>query len=1136
MSYSNIIKQTSKTINEYLNKYLKLDVKEPLNNEILTNLKSCLKKMINKSTIYDDELEKYYNDLSGDFKLSIDEFNKKINDLENELNTKILDNEKVSLKLVQDLNKEIEDSKAENEESLVEQTVDIQCFLSSSNQHIEVVKDENNHSNNRFEYQHEQANESYSNSIEQNNNKLADLLKSENKKYKKRIEQYDLETHNILKEYDKALKENEKKLKIVQEKNADLQKNYSAKKREESIELNTEIRNQVMKRNDEISIFRNEYNNLQKDSSKERDEKKNDYQQESQKVSRDFVYNVNNLEEEENKIKLDFDEKITFETKKKNYDLYKIHLNQEKELKNLYDSNYKGLSLYSKAKRINKRYYKEIIKKEKSYLATENNYTSDFEYEIRKNDYDKKLLDIDRTTYFNILSEKENKDNKYYQEMSNVYENKLNFDIYKANLDFNKIANDIRLENDIKAVKLEKDFDEETAKYEMEIESINTDIKKVNLEIELTKKLQEIIHDYEDLIHQRAINYYTVKNLLEIERFKVLKQYNDRQYDLNTENANEILKYSIRKIELQNKKFEATEKEKAKLNKAKLERLTNLTNFKIIENNLNKEREYNLLRRNFIYENDVFIYNTLVRRYNLELKYLNYVTSSFISITNKLIRFISIVVESTFESIIVDKYDIIFLDKYLNDLFKLLFNFYENLIHEYKDTVSKIIDNRLKFEEEFKFKKIYDAQKKEHENNVKRIKDEIKSEKESYNLYDNIIEDARKSIFNIRYEEERERKTNKDISYYVENKEKILGLHNDIKANQALMDARLKNIEKLESDLATLEINYQEDFNEIRENQHSTAIAYYNLKDDLFKIIKETINDVDERTEIYYSVSKNKFSKETVVNFASFMISIFQEFDDKIYKCISKFNLEASKNNSTILRKTNNQYEKDINKINQNHANKLFDEREKFLDKDRKFETLIEELEREMEEKIASYDKKIAQNEEEHKIEISQNMKKRKESITKFYNELYAVVDNAQDINLEYNEFVVDAKNKFEADKAVAISNTQNKSFLIDEELLKYITGKKELINYLPIGLKEQIRDYQEENKLKNKDLDDEYQVEKEKYVLRTKELNKVLSTVDANYNDSILKINVNNKKLKNKERKTYIADTNKIKKNKIST
>ena len=359
MHFDKTIKKSTKDIDEFLDKYYELEIKEPLSNESLLLLKKLNKAVSNKSISFDKDLTKYLAKTTSLFDKSLENYNNKLNDLDEELNEKLIDIEKVHTHLINDLKYEIEKAKKDNKNKEIEHYMDIEYYIASSNQNVEIIKDENIHSNNRFDYQFQAAKTSYADSIEKNNNELEKKLKSEDERYRLKLDDFDVETANIIKQYEQKVAAKEEVLETLINQYNDMGKSYSNKRKDESTKLNNEIRTHVKKRTDDIALARLKYNQSQDTSQKEREQKNTEYQSESQKITRDFVTSVNNLELEENEIKKKYDDAITKEKQKKNYELFKIHKMQEAELANLYATSFKHFATKTKARRINRTYYNQ---------------------------------------------------------------------------------------------------------------------------------------------------------------------------------------------------------------------------------------------------------------------------------------------------------------------------------------------------------------------------------------------------------------------------------------------------------------------------------------------------------------------------------------------------------------------------------------------------------------------------------------------------------------------------------------------------------------------------------------------------------------------------------------------------------
>lgn len=1131
MSYKEIIKKNNKMILDYLDRYLKIENKEPLMEAKITKLKDIITKLEGECVSFETEALKFDEILVDNFSQTIASYNEKEEKLKAQLNERLAENKRLFENVVEDLNLNIETAKIKNENQEMESNFDVEGFINSSNQYVEKFKKENLATIDHLGYLFQSSKESYASSIIKYNNQLQDRLRAENERYKSRLESYDEETKELIMSYSKEVAKKEEKLEDANLEYSALNKKFQDIRKKESTELNTEIRKHVRARNDEISIARNNYSNSQDIVSKEREEKKNTYQEESKKTTREFVYNVNELEKEENRIKDIYLNDLRNEKNYRSYSLLKIHRQQEEELRNLYENNPNSFSTRFKAKRINRSYHKHKKLAEYNSDNAIKRLNQNFENNMLRSDYDKKILDIGRSVSFDVLNEKEIRDNKYYQELNNLYENTLNFNIYKANNKYTEVANEVRLESDIKGVDISKDFEEDEAACQIKIETLTSEIKKENLEINLARDMQNLIHKYEDIKHDKLISYHTVSNLLKIERFKVLDNYNTRTYDLNVESANNDLDYAIKRMNLQNEKYEALNKEKIKIAKKELEKYINYTEYQILEQEINHLKEDIILRRNYNYESDVIVQNVLDNRFINEIKKLNYISSVYTSIINKLSYLLNKYIEITTSDLSIPLADSTFILKYVNDMLKLIIGYYYNVLDSLKAYIEELIDSRIKFEDNFKFKKIADETKNNYEKDVAAIKNRINEEQGKITLINNIIDENKKAVYNLQFDTIQEKRNkNPDLNKLAIYKEKLENHYSEIKANENILQKQEKFVLRIKEELKSLELTNQDNIKSLKEIQHNNAIAYYNLKNNISVIHRNIIVRINNDYDNYLKSINQKFSTETLFNFIDSVTSNFDEAGNKLYSVIKNFNLEAINNNKITMGKIVEKYEADVNKINNNHSEKIKEEKEKFNERN---EDLINELRKLHIEKDNVEDRfniLISDNDLLKQKNVDFNIEKRKKNTNQFYIELYAVNDNKNDIDNDHKEFMEKNDLEFENNKAKLINDVNKECHNIDLELKNYIASKKEFVSQLPTVIKERKRELVENNKLKQRELEELLKKENDASSLREKDLNKLLEQIYSNCDEAIGKINIKEKKQKLKEKKTYYSKRLKIK------
>ena len=287
----------------------------------------------------------------------------------------------------------------------------------------------------------------------------------------------------------------------------------------------------------------------------------------------------------------------------KYYNIYDLHVEQENLVKKNVRSQKDEKAIRNEIKKINKLFYNRVEeedrKAEKVIKAAEKEYLLNTKKEV----YQKKLLDISRNTFFNKLNEKQTRDNKYYQEKSNGYEDVYNYNSFVATSEYNKHANKVLLDSSIRNLEIEKEIDEIDAKFQIQIETLTDVIKKYQLEIQIAKRLNELNILYLTEKYNREVSFLTVSNILKIEKCKVLDIYNINQYELNIKNSKNILDYSKNKIKIQNEKYKSLKQQDIFIQNRQLQNIISKTAFDEYSINFFAETDEALLTKEYTFDN-----------------------------------------------------------------------------------------------------------------------------------------------------------------------------------------------------------------------------------------------------------------------------------------------------------------------------------------------------------------------------------------------------------------------------------------------------------------------------------------------------------------------------------------------------
>jgi len=1115
----------------FIKEYESLDDKAPFNNTIFNDII----KIVSSSKDYCLDLEKEFVSKVDKYLVEIDEnfkeykirektikndFKSKIKEVNKSFDEKIDEIKAIEAKMK-------DDTLAKNNNN----DMDINVYISSSEQNIEIFKQEFMEEKKKYEYQIENAKASYTNSVEMNNNSLESKLEKLEDDYHLSLKDYDKETDHIISRYNKEIERINKQLTKTQNEFNKLSDEHRKVKHNETIDLNDKIRKLFEETNKKILEERKKYTDNQKLYQEEKEKKHNEYTLESQKISKDFVLSMSFIEDEINSLKQEYNKDLIKHKKDLEYKLLELNKALENELKNNISS-----SVKPNIRKTKKEYYiqsKNETKATKKYI---DEITHIYNKNMEVNNYNKKLLDIDRSYMTKKLSEKEIRDNKYYQELSNVDENNLNYNLFLINSEYNKEANTIRLSSNLNSISNDAEFKKIEAENQKNIERLQSKIKRISLEISSADSLRNMIKNLEEEKYIKSKNFYTVSNLLEIEKSKVLDNYNYEQYLLNVKNAELIYNYSKENINLQNKKYEVLKKQENKINNKILD--IDLENQKYNEIILNDKRgkEISELTRVNQYELDSISQNILSIRFSIELKYLHQVISYFILLISNLEYELTRIIDLIFERITFRPEYVKIVQGFMKMLAGIGYDYYSSIIDVVNNEQNSIINSRLDFEEQFKFKAYFKEIKDEYDKSMVILEEKADELENELKKILDVIEDSKKQIFTsqsqINYLKENKHNQNKD-----EAKLTIYNLTEKIKKLNIIVVEETKRIDPIKKEIE-FNNNKIKMLNQLKDKQtsnieqikYNNASNYYELSKNLKKTfedillgLKQKVYTFDEKVDVtnYETIVEQK--RKDIMEYDSRMFK-------KLYSIINEFYNSSSLASEKALNLLKENYERDLNKINNDSIdvqNQHTDKYDKVVsnlnDELRNLKNIYDETTRKFNNVIKNHD----EANEKKTLEIINDKNKSKE---KFYNEYYALRDNNNALKVDYYNTINRINNDLANGRVKILKDIENENNQIDTDLDQYILAHDTLINSIPEKTKNERIDFFEETKSKNKDIENEKSNVKLEYNEKKKELQKNMSSIDSTLKSNILSLENEKRLLINSEKRKHNNNMRRIK------
>lgn len=1132
----NIITNLAAELDSLFVEYEQLDDISPLSLPIIKDIKKHTTNTIS-------QLKRSFNDVKKELK-ELNEHSKNIlkdhKDFKSAKLNYLKDKNKAAkdrINLQKDtINTEIANIKSSFEIKKKNKLLDIEFYVTGSYQHIEMFEEEYKESINRFSYQVQNAKQSYLDSIVSYNETLEKRINKINKEYKTQINRFIKENASIIKSYKAKIKSIEDEYSDKNEEFKHEIVSIKENRSNETINLNNQIRGLISIREQDTALQVQKLQEKKNTLLIERENKKKNQQLESQRIARDFATKMNEHDEELTTIRKEYDYNVKLLSNKHTMYLINITRENEKDLKQIYAHfDFKELPLSAKqtVRKINKHYQKIVKSHEISTNKEIKKLSVEMQLAIEKNNLQKKLSDLDRQYSLLILNEADLKDNKYYQETENSFDAEHRYNLKAIISRYNKAANITRRESSIKAIRLEALLDQTEAKYQKELESISSKIKNVELEIEFTEKLKDMYLNSEQEKHQKLINFLTVSSLLEIEKCKLLNNYNITTYELNVLNAKKILDYSIEKLELQNQKFEAIETKKIAIEALKINNEAyNATNkIQLLDIELNKEYKINEAITTYdIVEN---ANQLLYEKYRIDLKKIGVFYSLLISFKTSIDEIAKYIITKLSNDCINKSIDFDIANGLIFNTFKLIKNEMIGYLDIIQTKFFEIINERLMFIQEFKFEPLLSEKKKAYEHELVKLNEEKNKLNNQIVEISKYIDNNNRALFNI--EQALAYNTGKKVFFKPkrnsrkENKvlyERYLAINNVIKNHTkqiSVLDNKAKNIDE---SIKQLEQSYNKQISDIKGQEQSNTIGYNALYVELDKLLKalkasyyETILTSNNQFDVYY---KDYLLNRCLIPISSFIggfeniIINFKDIEKNIYDTnVASIKIDLAKTIEQIEKETitiANIAKENFNKTNAIQLNQINNTTNELQAIEKKYVISLKQAE-------INYEKSM-----------NEILEEKKNKLKEFYIELYAIDDNLHDIENDYTTFINNIDNQYNNDKDALLAKIEDKKNQIATNLDLFIKTKNELIKHLPIAIKLQIKAAYEEEKKKNIAIDIELEVEKKLLSEKKKTTKKNLSIIQSSHQSRINKIEFEHKKALLKEKRVYNNTANRIK------
>lgn len=1068
----------------------------------VTNLKNSVVSInyeLNNDQIQSEDLRKYFE---RDLLL----FNKNL-----QQSLDILTNNRKRKNI--EYEKELEKDKQNTEDNIKNILIDKEYFLITSEQNKILLSKDFEDDKRRYDYQHTIAKESYQNIVQKYNDSLASIKQRLNDNYQKESQSFLQDNEELLEKLNRLISTKTNELNSLNTLLNNERTTMKERNHNESRNLNNNIKKISNEKNMQIDKARSQYSKSLSNSNIERENKRQNYLSQSQSLLKDFVTKINEIDETIQKAKNDL-EYQTYEIKKDYfYQVYEQTSKYHKLVESLSKEYPNGIP--RKKQKLIKTTSRECNKIISSLKRTCEKQLYDITYEYTKsielNKNNKGYLEIDKNYAIKKLTELEQYDNKYYQEKSNIYESDTSYLIQTANYRFSQKANVLRCQSQKRNKLLERNFNSLEANYYKKIESVQNKINFHNLEIKLTNQLKEIVTDYQEKSYLNDLHYEEVINLLEIEKNKLLNQYNDDKYNLNISSIKQSLDYGYNRVNIQNEKQEKLTELNEELEKLELDLKILTTSLNIEHNNiLNKyDKIHTQLKYNEEQRKSKF--NYLYSLYYNDIQTISKINDFYIDILSKIQTGHQKAIQILFNDIILeDNKNISYLSNTYNLFYSYFINSYISILECYQSKIDSIIDSRLDFINEFKYKSIYESLDINFNKQQSIIKQKIDLLLDQCDSYKKTIENFELKKYTLENDNEmirgpikrkKKKLDSKSLHIVLSNDSKIKEYNNKINDYNKIIQINKEDINSLTEKLKYNEIHFKKEKDHIQKLQHVDSKFFILYKKHIASMVcnYSALGRLITDKELIAKANVKNFKTKILDSQNSFYKVLAKNKQSINYihdKFVRNINTEKTFNEATMKDELENfissyekQKEKTISTHNRNSNKLLHEANEKIVNHKNYINTVVNQFEKKLHQASVLF----------HKDGVA--LKKVADNINyEFFKSYYALNGNYDEI-VKYHKNQSESINKnYEKLKNQSINWSINQKNILNSRLESLIKTKNEEIESLPLIYKYNTNLYNKETKKKNLEINESIKVSKQEYNIERKRIEKQLSILKQQY------------------------------------
>lgn len=1134
MNNLEIIDDFKKNYTKIIEDFSIVDDNDPISASKLEYLENALNAWTN--TLRDSFLKvtKDKNDYKKKNGSFLHKYQQKIKILNDSYNKNIKNITKDYVEAIEKLKTKLETAKKDSEYKIEQFEVEYDYFISTSDQNKFILSNDFEEAKKRFDYQKDELRDSYLDIVRKSN-----IASSEIKSNLKN--QYILDKANLINEQKLELEKIEKQINALEQELANItaaleneKSGMKEKYRQESASLNENIKKIADEKNRIIDRARGEYTKSINDANIEKENKKTIYQSQSQTLLKEFVTKINEIDENANITKKEFESKI-LEIKR---DYYATVYSKTTKFHNQLEQIYMASPSIDKItnqliKYKNKMHQFDVatLRKEKELIVL--NLTKENTIKALSDRNNKNFLEIDKNYSIKRINNQEQFDNKYYQENENFYANEFNYTVKTANYKFSQKANLLRCQSQIRTKLLERNFDGISANYYKKIETIQNKINTYKINMTTAKKANQLILTYLDDVYNSHLYLEETTNLLEIEKNKLLKEFNLLQYQYNIDGISLLKDYGYKKIDIENQRAFEEKKIKIILENLMLDKNNSSTSYSIKREQLNEI--FSKIKTQIINNHDLKITKEgyFTNLLNNDVDYLENLISFYLQFLDSYKRNYLNVLHIILSDIYPTEENYRYLESFLNKLLEIFISFLRNITDDFFKIIDTSITEKMTYIYDFKYKSSLDLLTEDYDSTINKMKEKEVDFLDKIDSSNKTIENFRQKIYTLYNDKEmlllnkNKKKLDSSISQTIKQTEL------KIKDYREKIDDYTKIIRLCNDDLQDLKASFVKE-NNIYKSESQKINKMYNREIMIFIRLKQQFENIFKATEdnLIEFMSKNTMSSKS----AKKLIFIVDSSNKKINKIIAnlKINLKsvldcftkASQNDINKRQlQCNLEFNNEVRNFNQRYNKSIQEYKDEYEQIMQEHDIKINDETKLLNQMLALYSDKLNNAFSDFKIKNNINENRLNNYRNSFYSSYYALDENHQKNALYHKQLNINKDYKYKKDKDTLNKYKIKELNELNLKLKSFLKTKNEEIEHLPIAYKFNTKMLNNEAKKKNNILHEDIKAAKNEYNNQNNHIEKNIKLLKIGLNQDNYNNDLEQKKNIIEERKNYIAN-----------